>query len=371
MDSSTSRTRFINNQGMRGPSPDVQVEISDYIRKNILKGTWTQGDLIPTRAELIKQFKTTPVTVQKAMQSLIDDGFLVAKGRRGTFVKDALPHLNRYALLFPHDPKEKSIENAFFYTLGKAALKISKKDNVDLSCFYNMAIGERSKDYLELVRQLKLSNIAGIILAAPPLSLEGSPVLELPNIPRIAFMSSSKYKNISTITLDSREVQKKAFEYIKASGKRRPCVVFQQSRYSEEFCNKLIQSVSAFGLEIRREWIQFANQQDTRSCFQLARLLFSKNNKIIPDSLYIADDNMIVDLVSGINAELGGKAREIVVCAQANFPNTIKYKLPVKLFGFDLPDLLRQSIAMISQCRQGNGKMKNLVSEVVESEDCR
>src|SRR5262245_29184268 len=72
--------------------------IAEQIRRRIVTGELLPGQRLPTRRELNTRFGAGPMTVQRALDRLLRDGFVVAAGRRGTFVSPQPPHLSHFAL---------------------------------------------------------------------------------------------------------------------------------------------------------------------------------------------------------------------------------------------------------------------------------
>lgn len=65
----------------------VRVTVLDLITN----GSWTPGARIPSSRRLAEDLGLSRTTVQVAYQQLIDEGYLVARDRRGVFVNPALP----------------------------------------------------------------------------------------------------------------------------------------------------------------------------------------------------------------------------------------------------------------------------------------
>ncbi|MFF2383717.1 GntR family transcriptional regulator [Streptomyces sp. NPDC058108] len=61
--------------------------IAAEIRKLIMSGDWEPGRKVPTNEELRSQFKTSNVTIQRALQILKDEKFLEGKSGVGVFVR--------------------------------------------------------------------------------------------------------------------------------------------------------------------------------------------------------------------------------------------------------------------------------------------
>lgn len=63
-------------------------QLKEILRKNILAGVWKAGDKIPTEKELSETFGVSTAVVRQAVSLLVDEGFLVKRQGKGTFVVD-------------------------------------------------------------------------------------------------------------------------------------------------------------------------------------------------------------------------------------------------------------------------------------------
>lgn len=64
----------------------VYLQIADDLRTRIQSDDWGPGSMLPSRADLAREYGVALMTIQKAIQPLLDEGLLVASHRRGTFV---------------------------------------------------------------------------------------------------------------------------------------------------------------------------------------------------------------------------------------------------------------------------------------------
>ena len=62
------------------------IQIADTIRRDILNGTYSPNEQIPTVRGLAFNVSANPNTVQKALSLLEDEGLLYTKGTAGRFV---------------------------------------------------------------------------------------------------------------------------------------------------------------------------------------------------------------------------------------------------------------------------------------------
>ncbi len=64
-------------------------QIENDLRQKIQDGTYPEQQLIPKEIELAQYYQVSRPTVRQAVQTLVDQGFLEKRKRRGTLVKRA------------------------------------------------------------------------------------------------------------------------------------------------------------------------------------------------------------------------------------------------------------------------------------------
>src|SRR5688572_10917328 len=95
-----------NSTGFRTRTPVKQNEILDRLRGSIVSGRFAPGSQLPTRQEMEREFHVSSNTLQRALDRLIREEFVYAKGSAGTFVVDRPPFTSNYAIVFPHVPTD-------------------------------------------------------------------------------------------------------------------------------------------------------------------------------------------------------------------------------------------------------------------------
>lgn len=63
-------------------------EIADDLRIRILSGELTPGSQLPTQVELMAEYKTTLMTIRRAIDELAKEGLVASKDKIGVFVRD-------------------------------------------------------------------------------------------------------------------------------------------------------------------------------------------------------------------------------------------------------------------------------------------
>ncbi|MFN4190073.1 MAG: GntR family transcriptional regulator [Pseudothermotoga sp.] len=64
-------------------------QLKEALRKNILAGVWKSGEKIPTERQLSENFGVSTAVVRQAVSLLVEEGFLIKRQGKGTFVVDA------------------------------------------------------------------------------------------------------------------------------------------------------------------------------------------------------------------------------------------------------------------------------------------
>jgi GntR family histidine utilization transcriptional repressor len=68
-----------------GPEPQY-LKVKNFLREGISAGQWRPGELMPSEAELVTQFKVSRMTVNRALRELSSEGLVQRTQGVGTFV---------------------------------------------------------------------------------------------------------------------------------------------------------------------------------------------------------------------------------------------------------------------------------------------
>ena len=90
----------VTTNSARRESVKKQTVMRD-LRAQITSGQLSPGGRLPTRFELERHYGASRLTVQRALDQLVRDGFVYVQGRQATYVSKTPPHLHRVALAFP------------------------------------------------------------------------------------------------------------------------------------------------------------------------------------------------------------------------------------------------------------------------------
>lgn len=113
-----------------------QVIYNDF-RNKIVKGTYQAGELLPKEADVGESFAASKMTVKKAFDMLVNDGFIIKQRGKGTFVQDI-------------SPSEMEILAEANQFLGTTALNPKKKVTSEVYEFATIRVPEQVADKLNM-----------------------------------------------------------------------------------------------------------------------------------------------------------------------------------------------------------------------------
>src|SRR5262245_4164882 len=156
-------------QNVNTSVPRKVAQVTRRLRHDIVSRRLRPGARLPTRREMLRQFRVSPVTVQRAVDELIKDGFAVARGPLGTFVADRPPHLSTIALVIP-SPRPRSL---FHEAIAEAARQVQSDASAAGATFrfaeyhYSHYADDRG-DWDRLCADAAAHRFGGIIYTMPP-----------------------------------------------------------------------------------------------------------------------------------------------------------------------------------------------------------
>ncbi len=327
--------------------PILKQNIIDHILDHIIGGAWPPGHRLPTRVEFEKMFSTTAVTVNRAFEPLIRDGFLRTAGKSGTFVSANPPHLNNFAIVYPDLIGEENNDSSALYDAMRLAEdKVAQELKIKLVEYDKFSVSSDCRSFLKLTDDIVNHRLAGVFFSHWPRGLEKSSFLDILDIPSVTLCSTPRPRKVFSLNTILDPVLDHAIEYFASCGCRQAallCVPFYHAKL-ENFRKKF----AAAGIELKSENIQFSNPDYSWTASHCARLLFSESRQSFPDSLFIVDDNLVKPALNGmLEAASRNKIDAVKIACLANFPNELSFKLPVAQFGYDMTAVFHQVLDLL------------------------
>ncbi len=329
---------------------DTQVKhtgITDVLRREILDGLLGPGDRLPPRSLLVRRFGVSSVTVQRAMASLLRDGFVVSDGRRGTFVASDPPHLCRYGLVFPERPGRMRWPG-YWTALQRVANDLPSTEDHSLVVYY----GSPSDGLKALSADVLAHRVAGLIFPVSPYMFGGTPVLDEPGIPRVAVMPETGGVPVDVrVDLGGTAFLERALDRLQAEGCSQIAIITLPGLPRDWFA-AWEAGLARRQLQTRPYWRLTMALEAAECARDLAHLLMAVPGQR-PDGLIIADDNLVEHVEAGLIDSGVHVPRDVHIVAHCNFPYPTPSPLPVHRLGYDMRELLRQATLQIDQMRRG------------------
>jgi GntR family transcriptional regulator len=79
-------------------------QIAAKLREEIMAGNFSPGEQLPSTPQLVEQYGAANPTIQKALRSLKEEGFLYSQRGKGVYVRDRQPFLVKVSAYFTPSP---------------------------------------------------------------------------------------------------------------------------------------------------------------------------------------------------------------------------------------------------------------------------
>lgn len=351
--------------------PLKQNHIVDSLREKIVMGTLRPGNRLPLRSEIERRFGASVATVQAAMNRLIEDGFIRAQGRSGTFVADFPPHLCHYGLAFLQPPTSPQVRSRFWLALSNTARNLDREKQRKSEIYVGVDSHSDTEVNQKLLRDMREQRLAGVIIACTgdAEALELSPILDSPATPIVVIDNDpTKSHGMNLICLDMRSMIDRALDAFAARGRRRVALLTMTGMtpgHLEHFHVGLAKRA----LTTRPYWTQCVGWPEVNWASNAVHAMMHAEQKTRPDALLIFDDNLVEHAAAGLLAAGIRVPDQLDVIAHGNLPWPAPSALPFRNLGFDARSALRLAIENIDLQRAGKAAPKlSLVSAVFEDQ---
>ncbi|MCG3148206.1 MAG: hypothetical protein PCFJNLEI_01649 [Verrucomicrobiae bacterium] len=329
--------------------PQRQQRLFKELQHRIQCGEFAPGSRIPARHELVKSYRVSPVTVQRVFDRLIEEGYVEPRGRSGSFVADAPPHLNNYWIIFPHESKD--AVSPFRLALTREAQKFARKGQAKFSIHVGHGGNFRHGDYEKLLHDVTTHRTAGIIFATAAGHWDETPLRKEAGLPRVAFSHGPDGPaDIALVRFDRTSFFELALDRLKALDRSRVALLActLPAAYRELF----LQGLAQRGMETRPHWTQFVHPHGAAAAHNVMQLLLNPDQKTRPDALLVLDDVLLEHATTGVRDAGVRVPEELTVIAHANFPHPVMATVPVVHLGYDMTGLLERCVAVLTAQRQ-------------------
>lgn len=326
-------------------------DIALEIRRRILSGKIKPEEQLPTRMELERKFKVSRVTMQKAIDSLVKDGTLHARGLCGTFVSKSPREIHHYGLVFHHKPDCNYPWARHWKVILQEAENIFSKAPNSLSVFYGDRYYLNVNGNIDFIEDIRNKRMAGLIFTMHPSLFEGTEIIGDPDIPKITMHPALDCK-LPSVSFDSKRIIREIAKYLSDRKHSKTSIVISSRQfYAPGYLDDVVNELKKNGLETHKSWTLGADIFFPQSIANITCLMMRDKN-FRPDSIIILDDNLLPCVIEGLHTSKIRIPDDVEIVAMVNFPYNEKLGVPVKMFGFDVSEQLRLSKIKLDAMRQ-------------------
>jgi DNA-binding LacI/PurR family transcriptional regulator len=335
-------------------SPDNLIrgnETLGLLRRRIVSGQFAPGKQLPTRRELLKELQVSPVTLQRALDRLAQEGFVYSKGRGGTYVIDNPPHLSRIAFIFSQMPSNDVAQwSVFSRLLSVEAPGIADRRNRKISLYYGVDGHADNEDFQALVRDVQARRLSGLLFGSSPWLLRGTPLLDEPRIPRVAITGKlNVHPMVESVAPNWDSFFERALEHFAAKGRKKVAMLLKPGML-DDWGATIDRKMNEFGLSTKPYWQQFLGPpMAVRNCLHL---LLNPSQTERPDALLITDDGWSEHAVAGMVAAGVRIPEDVEVVSHANFPAPAMLVLPFRRLGWEVQTFLENGLDLLDAQRE-------------------
>lgn len=318
----------------------------DGIRTELIRGSWQANRKLPTRDELVRRYNTSRATIQKAMDQLLEEGFIESRGKSGTFTAQTPPHLTVVGLVFQASGTDDPAWDALWSVFVSQKTALEQRLGRTLKFYYLEQGNTESDDYHKLLNDAANSRLAGIVFPFPPprklaeeLNSFGTPVT--------AVTREQDIPDVSTVWVDYASFLAKSLDYLSGCGRRR-IALLANTRLPMDYVDVFCEEAAARKLKTSDYWIHGVSlePQSPPWAARLVRLMFRDNAQERPDGLIVANQNLLDYALAGLQTEGLRPGRDLDIAVQTSFPALSPNTLPVKRIGFDV----RRTLDLCVEC---------------------
>lgn len=323
-------------------------DIAARLRREWTRRPWQAGQPLPRHEELERQFGTTRVTIQRAMNLLIEQGFVEGRRKAGRFLAVRPPHLYRYGLVFQGHP-ESAIHDYRWTRFSSARLaamaQVNRATESQLVPYFDVEGTPPSAGLARLQEDVAKHGLAGLVFSYSPHDLLAFPLLQAAAVPMV--MPHPLLATAGTVLHQAEQFHERATETLVAAGRRHVAVLTIPAREPQEFA-PYFRARNVISLDA---WTQSAEPYHVQWVRHALQTMLYSHSRMRPNGLIITDDHLVEPAMDAL-AELGVRVPDdLLVIGHWNYPLPYNGRMPVRLLGFDACEFLRAGLRLLQGMR--------------------
>lgn len=338
-------------------------EIIQDLRRRIIGGEFAVGGTLPRRHLLLEHYNASNMTVQRAINQLAEEGFLVSRGSKGIFLSATPPNRFRYALVVQPSEVRMEIKDDTLWSAVENAVELYHEKHPEYSFSYYTIreSGAHQPEYLRLKEDLKNGLLAGAII---PRSLDNELLDGLRPHPIAVYTKLKTHVHGIRFFLDWISMTKLALERLKQHHARKAALIMLATT-DLHVIQSIEKTLLASDLQSCPEWIQGVFQLSSQHSWggRLIALLYRQSAPDVPDGLIVLNENLLPSILAELK-RLGLKPGEDVhVVSHCNIPAIHAFQKNVDYVAFNQETLLSRSIEALEAVRCGKPVQENNLIE--------
>lgn len=325
-------------------------EIAAELRSEWLAGPWQGGRRCPSHVELQQRFKTTEVTVQRAMALLSSQGFIETRPRSGRFLAGTPPHARQYGLVFPGHPGQISswLWTRQFVALYVAEAALNAEGACEIRPYFDVTPESGGKGYARLMQDIAARCLGGVLFSYTPHELAATPLLAAPPVPVVLPNRMAAGAGLVVGHSAVEDLETRVYALLRERGCRRLGLLTPMFVDPEAWLARL----RAAGFQAERVWFQGVDLFKSKWMRHALEVILHGNPQTRPDALFISDDHLVEPAARELSAMGVRIPGELLVVGHWNFPLHYSGEVPVELIGVDAREQLRAGVRAIAAATQ-------------------
>lgn len=323
-------------------------DMVDTLRKQILSGAWKPSHRLPTRDELLEQYGASRGTLQKAIDQLTQEGFIVSCGKSGTFVAAAPPNLNTIAIVFPADGSRSQAWDAMWSRFVAQKSFFEKRFGRKLSFYYLEQEKPVCDEYRQLVEDAANGRLAGVIFPyTPAVNLVAD--LARHQVKIVGITGQTDIPGLIPVWLDYGSFLAKSLDFM-AEKHRRRVAMLTNVQLPLDYLDDFKREAGKRQIATDDLWIQ-GTGLDSFSSFwtvKLVRLMMRGDPDERPDGLIVANENLLDLALEALHREKLVPGHDLDLASQVNFPSERNGYHAIERVGFDIRSMVECCLAALA-----------------------
>lgn len=315
-------------------TPTSYRHVAATLRREWSAGVWHANLRVPSHDELCRRFKTTRVTIQRAMDLLTEQGFLITRAKTGRYLAPHAPHLHRYGLAFAGHPETEI--HSWKWTQRMLALYLAAQRMGSISIYLDAF--PHAPGWARLRRDVEDQALAGLIFAYSP---EGE-ILNTPLLKHVSIPFASTGGIGARVTFRREDFFTITGKWLCARERIRTAVVATPMLSPEHIISDLTQS----GLRTDPAWVMAAHWDYPDWIRHTLPSILSAGAKR-PNALVVMDDHLLKPVLQTLEQLGVAVPDDLTVVSMWNFPLPYTLKTKVQLIGYDAAEWLKACMAQI------------------------